>query len=285
MALAFDSHGSGPPLVLLHGIGSRRGVWDPVVGALARERRVIAVDLPGFGESPQEDFEPTPAGFAARLERWFAEQGLGRPHVAGNSMGGGIALELARRGAVASATAVSPAGFWTPRELAFAQRSLRASRAIVRRLRPAVPALTRTAGGRVALFSQVYGRPWRLSPAEARGRDRRLRRRARPSSAALEAFGHYRFGAGDELRGVPVTSRGARATRCSSRARRRARGGCCRGRATWRCRAAATCPVHDDPEAVAAVLLAGSRERARRWPRRRPRARRSARARASAPRR
>ena len=108
MALAFESHGSGPPLVLLHGIGSRRGVWDPVVGALARERRVIAVDLPGFAESPPEDFEPTAAGFTARLERWFAEQGLGRPHVAGNSMGGAIALELARRGAVASATARLP---------------------------------------------------------------------------------------------------------------------------------------------------------------------------------
>ncbi len=259
MALAFESHGAGPPLVLLHGIGSRRAVWDPVVGALARERRVIAVDLPGFAESPQEDFEPTPAGFTAYFERWFAEQGLDRPHVAGNSMGGAIALELARRGAVASVTGVSPAGFWNARELAFAQRSLRASRAIVRRLRPAVPALSRTAAGRIALFSQIYGRPWRLSPADAVAIiDAFL---AAPAfESALDAFGPYRFGAGDELRGVPVTiawgtrdallipRQATRARRLLPSARHVALQGC------------GHVPFHDDPETVAAVLLAGSAE-------------------------
>jgi pimeloyl-ACP methyl ester carboxylesterase len=259
MTIAFDTHGSGPPLVLLHGIGSRRGVWDPVAGALARERTVIAVDLPGFGESPQEDFAPTSAGFTARLERWFAEQGLDRPHVAGNSMGGAIALELARRGAVASATAVSPAGFWNARELGFAQRSLRASRAIVRRLRPAVPAITRSAAGRIALFSQVYGRPWRMSPADAVATiDAFLDGPAFES--ALEAFGPYRFGAGDELRGVPVTiawgtrdmllipRQAARARQLLPSARHVALQGC------------GHVPFLDDPDTVAAVLLAGSRE-------------------------
>jgi pimeloyl-ACP methyl ester carboxylesterase len=258
MALAFDTQGSGPPLVLLHGIGSRRGVWDPVADALAREHRVIAVDMPGFGDSPPEDFEPTEAGYTARLERWFAEQGLGRPHVAGNSMGGGIALELARRGVVASATAVSPVGFWNARELAFAQHSLRASRAIVKRLRPAVPAITRSAAGRIALFSQVYGRPWRMSPADATATiDAFLD--APAFEPALEAFGPYRFSAGDELR-VPVTiawgtrdtllipRQAARARRLLPSARHVTLQGC------------GHVPFHDDPEAVAAVLLAGSRE-------------------------
>ncbi|MGZ6144078.1 MAG: alpha/beta fold hydrolase [Myxococcales bacterium] len=259
MALAFESHGAGPPLVLLHGIGSRRGVWDPVAAALAREHRVVALDLPGFGESPPEDFEPTPAGFAARLEPWFAEQGLGRPHVAGNSMGGGIALELARRGAVASATVVSPVGFWNAREQAFAQRSLRASRAIVRRLRPAVPALTRSAAGRIALFSQVYARPWRLSPADATATiDAFLD--APAFEPAMEAFGPYRFGAGDELRGVPVTvAWGTRDALLIPRQAVRAR-----RRLPWARHVAlhgcGHVPFHDDPEAVAAVLLAGSRE-------------------------
>jgi pimeloyl-ACP methyl ester carboxylesterase len=259
MALAFDSHGSGPPLVLLHGTGSHRGMWDPVVGTLARERRVIALDIPGFAGSATEPAEPTPAGFTTYLERWFAEQGLGRPHVAGNSMGGGLALELARRHAVASATALSPVGFWTPRELAFAQRSLRASRAIVKRLRPATPALTRTAAGRVAMFSQIYGRPWRMSPADAMAAvDAFLD--APAFEPALEAFGHYRFGAGDELRGVPVTvawgtrdallipRQAARARRLLPWAQHVALRGC------------GHVPCQDDPEAVVAVLLAGSRE-------------------------
>jgi pimeloyl-ACP methyl ester carboxylesterase len=258
MAIAFDSHGSGPPLVLLHGIGSRRGMWSPVVGALARERRVIAVDIPGFAASGAEPVDPTPAGFTRRMEQWFAEQGLGRPHVAGNSMGGAIALELARRGAVASATALSPAGFWTPRELAYAQRSLRASRAMVRGLRPAMPALTGAAAGRVATFSQVFAKPWRMTPDEAMATlDAFVD--APAFEPALTAFGHYRFAAGDELRGVPVTvawgtrdallipRQAARARRLLPWATHVALRGC------------GHVPCHDDPATVAAVLLAGSR--------------------------
>ena len=260
MALAFDSHGAGPPLVLLHGIGSRRGVWDPVVGALARERRVIAVDLPGFAESPQEDFEPTPAGFTAYLERWFAEQGLDRPHVAGNSMGGAIALELARRGAVASATGISPAGFWNARETglraALAARlarhraaaaprgarplahGRRARRALLADLRAAVAAVTRRCGGD----------------------HRRLPRLLRPSTPRWTAFGPYRFGAGDELRGVPVTiAWGTRDALLIPRQARRARRLLPSARHVT-LQGCGHVPFHDDPETVAAVLLAGSAE-------------------------
>jgi pimeloyl-ACP methyl ester carboxylesterase len=259
MALAFDTHGSGPTLVLLQGTGSHRGMWDPVIGALERERRVIAVDLPGFGGSAAETADPSPEGLTTYLERWFAEQGLVRPHVAGNSLGGGLALELARRGAVASATGLSPIGFWTPRELAFAQLSLRASRAIVGRLRPAIPALTRTAAGRVALFSQLYGRPWRLPPDDAVTAVEAFLD-GPGFGPVLEAAGHYRFGAGDQLRGVAVTiawgtrdallipRQAARAKRMLPWAQHVALRGC------------GHVPCHDDPEAVAAVLLAASRE-------------------------
>lgn len=259
MTLAFDSHGSGPPLVLLHGTGSQRGMWNPVVAALARERRVIAVDVPGFAASAGVQCEPTADGLTTHLERWFAEQGLDRPHVAGNSMGGGLALELARRRAVASATALSPIGFWTPRELAFAQQSLRAARVIVRALRPAVPTLARTAAGRTALFSQVYAKPWRMSPEEAVTTvDAFLD--APAFEPTLEALGHYHFHDGDELRGVPVTiAWGTRdwllIPRQAARARRRL---------PWAqhvvLKGCGHVPCHDDPEAVAAVLLAGSGE-------------------------
>src|SRR5689334_16691824 len=50
--LAHERRGSGPPLVLIHGLGSRRQVWGPLIAELARHREVIAIDLPGFGESP-----------------------------------------------------------------------------------------------------------------------------------------------------------------------------------------------------------------------------------------
>jgi pimeloyl-ACP methyl ester carboxylesterase len=259
MPVAYDSHGSGPPLVLLHGTGGQRGMWDPVVGALARERRVIALDLPGFAASADEAFDATPDGYTSWLEGWFAEQGLGRPHVAGNSMGGGIALELARRGAVVSATALSPVGFWTPRELVYAQQSLRAARAIVKVTRPAMPALTRSAAGRVALLSQIYAKPWRLSADEALGVIDAFAD-GPAFEPALHGFADYRLRDGDALRGVPVTvAWGTRDWLLIPRQAQRAR------RALpWAqhvaLRGCGHVPCHDDPEAVAAVLLAGSRE-------------------------
>src|SRR5919204_4401253 len=95
-AIAYDRHGSGEPLVLIHGIGHRRQVWDPVIPLLGRDFEVIAIDLPGFGESPVPpdghvyDMPST----ADRLDAFFHSLDLDRPHVAGNSLGGAVALEL-----------------------------------------------------------------------------------------------------------------------------------------------------------------------------------------------
>lgn len=122
LGVRFSRAGSGEPLVLVHGIGHRRQAWDPVIPLLARHREVIAIDLPGFGQSPglpvgtRYDLETTMTNFAVA----FADLGLERPHVAGNSMGGALALELGARGLVASVTALSPAGFWSPTERAYA---------------------------------------------------------------------------------------------------------------------------------------------------------------------
>jgi pimeloyl-ACP methyl ester carboxylesterase len=257
VTIAFDSAGAGPPLVLLHGTGSRRALWDPVIAAASRERRTLALDLPGFGASPPEGFEPGIEGYVARLASWFAEQGLDRPHVAGNSMGGGIALELARARLVASATAISPVGFWTRRELRFAQRSVAASRAIGGLIRPAVPAITRSAVGRTMLFGQMRARPWRMPAGEAVA-ELEAFVDAPWVGPVLQAFGRYRFHDGEELRGVPVTvawgtrdallipRQALRARRMLPWARHVALRGC------------GHLPFHDDPEAVAAVLLAGS---------------------------
>jgi pimeloyl-ACP methyl ester carboxylesterase len=258
VTIAFDSAGAGPPLVLLHGTGSRRGVWDPVIAAVSRERRTLALDLPGFGASPPEDFEPGIDGYVARLARWFADQGLERPHVAGNSMGGGIALELARARLVASATAISPVGFWTRRELRFAQWSVRGSRAIGTLVRPAAHAITGSAVGRTMLLGQMRARPWRMPASEAVA-ELEAFVDAPWVEPALEAFGRYRFHAGEQLRGVPVTiawgtrdrllipRQAARARRMLPWARHVALRGC------------GHLPFHDDPDAVAALLLAGSR--------------------------
>src|SRR5947207_2828093 len=92
--------GEGPALVLIHGIGSRWEVWEPVLATVAAEREVVAIDLPGFAGSEMPP-PGTPAG-AASLTRlvgeFLDELGLERPHVAGNSLGGRVALELGKSG-------------------------------------------------------------------------------------------------------------------------------------------------------------------------------------------
>jgi len=112
--LAYDRKGAGEPVVLIHGIGHRRQAWDPVFDRLAERYDVIRLDLAGFGESPRyPDGAPyTMDNACADLTANFAEWGVERPHVVGNSLGGAIALELAVRGLVSSATVLSPAGFF-----------------------------------------------------------------------------------------------------------------------------------------------------------------------------
>src|SRR4029077_13586352 len=169
MSINHHREGTGPPLVLIHGIGHHWQAWRPVIDLLAPDFDVIACDSPGFGRSAPlaEGVEPTIPAYVDAFERFFAELGLERPHVAGNSMGGAIALELARRRAIRSASALSPAGFWTPAERRFCQLSRAALAQTPRSARPAVVALARTRPGRVALFWQTFGWPARMPAEEA----------------------------------------------------------------------------------------------------------------------
>lgn len=111
--IAFEERGSGRPLVLLHGLGDRRQSWNAVMGRLASEYRVICVDLPGFGATPAPALdEPYDVHTMTEDVRAFcALHGLDRPHLAGNSLGGSIALELGGQGLAGSVTVFSPAGF------------------------------------------------------------------------------------------------------------------------------------------------------------------------------
>src|SRR3954471_21817067 len=112
--LGFSRQGAGPPLVLLHALGSSRAAWNPVVPALAEHFDVVAVDLPGFGGSPPPpadvapppaappaaaprsgrppplppDVEPSPAALAAAVGALLDDLGVDRPAVVGNSVGG-----------------------------------------------------------------------------------------------------------------------------------------------------------------------------------------------------
>ena len=154
--------GSGPPVLLLHGLGMGKVVWRPVIPMLAREREVIALDLPGFGASPQGPH--TVDGLAHCVAAFAAGLGLERPHVAGNSLGGAVALAMGAAGTVRSVCALSPVGFISDREGAYARGVLAATRGISRVLLPVAPTLSRSKLLRTALSSHAAARPWRIPP-------------------------------------------------------------------------------------------------------------------------
>src|SRR4051812_50045041 len=89
--LAYDRTGRGEPLVLLHGQGFSRRCWDPIIDMLAADRDVIAVDLPGHGESPRQPkgTGSAPHDLAVAVAELLDELDLPTVHVAGNSSGGG----------------------------------------------------------------------------------------------------------------------------------------------------------------------------------------------------
>jgi pimeloyl-ACP methyl ester carboxylesterase len=169
--IALDHHlaGSGPPLLLIHGIGSTWRVWKPILERLEASHEVLGVDVPGFGHSAAfpAGTAPTIDAMAEALENALDAVGWERPHVAGNSMGGWLALELARRGRAASAVAISPAGMWTEKERVYSRNSLRTQHAIATRIAPHADRITSTALGRTLVLGSVMSRPWRLAPEDA----------------------------------------------------------------------------------------------------------------------
>jgi len=168
--LAFDRTGTGPPLVLLHGIGSSRRVWSPVVAELAERFDVIAVDLPGFGESPPlaEGTEPDPVTLAGSVATFLDSLGIVRPAVAGNSLGGWVALELADLIPTASVVLLSPAGLWPGRTPLYNRMSLWGTRWLARHWLKPVLRLVNYRFGRAVVLRQIVGRPARNSPDLAR---------------------------------------------------------------------------------------------------------------------
>lgn len=107
--------GEGKPIILLHGIGMSHKAWKPIIPYLTQNRRVIAFDIPGFGES-QELESPSIEAYMLALKEELKQLGIDYPvDIVGNSMGGWIALEAARIGLANSVVAISPGGLWLNR--------------------------------------------------------------------------------------------------------------------------------------------------------------------------
>lgn len=203
-AVNFERRGQGTPLLLIHGVGSRWQIFEPLLDQLAEHHDVIAVDLPGFGDSPAEGKLGTVAGLVEQVVEFIAELGLDHPHVAGNSMGGGIALELAKRGVARSATAFSPIGFWSTAELIWTQQALYTLRATGRALGAALSKALPLSAVRTGGFGLIYGKPWRCSPEYLRA-DIEALVASTGFREAVESFPDFTPPTGPQVAGTPVT--------------------------------------------------------------------------------
>jgi pimeloyl-ACP methyl ester carboxylesterase len=153
--------------VLIHGLGATQLVWKPQLEGLAAERDVIALDMPGFGASAPlaEQTPPTASAIAAEITGFLGGLGIERPHVAGNSLGGWVALELERLGHARSVTAIAPAGLWS-RPLG--PRPGPNVRALGRALVPLLPLLLRSRRLRALALSGSFAHPERVPARAAR---------------------------------------------------------------------------------------------------------------------
>lgn len=107
--------GDGEPLVLLHGVLSSERVWSHVIPLLAGHHDTVALTLLGHRGGTEPQTMPVgPDDMIDDLERQMDGVGFATAHLAGNSLGGWAAVELARRGRARSLTLLSPAGCWRP---------------------------------------------------------------------------------------------------------------------------------------------------------------------------
>lgn len=250
--LNYVRQGSGPPLLLIHGLGGSLGIWKPVTPRLAAERDVVAVDMPGFGGSPMLDGAAgqTPAALATALAELCSDLEIERPHAAGNSLGAWVALEMAKQQRVASVAAISPAGLWRS---ALGPRS-RDVHDIGSRLRPAIAALLKTRRGRALVLRSTMARP-DLVPAEDAAGLVAAYLDSPGYAAANDAMRAEVFEHEDRI-DVPVAIAWGRLDRIVGRPSRRRipPGARLLEMPGW-----GHMPTWDDPEGVAAFLLEASR--------------------------
>jgi pimeloyl-ACP methyl ester carboxylesterase len=122
--------GTGTPLLLLHGIGAIWRAWSPVLPYLEPHHEVIVPTLHGHAGGPPLDSEVAPSvqALADGIEEQLDRLGLQKVHIAGNSLGGWIGIELARRGRARSLVLLSPAGAWrSPRRIKVTSAGVRFS--------------------------------------------------------------------------------------------------------------------------------------------------------------
>jgi pimeloyl-ACP methyl ester carboxylesterase len=163
--------GSGEPVVLLHGFTAAWTIWHPILADLVARYEVIAPTLPGHHGGPSYPTDQ-PIAFEQStdaVEEVLDELGVGDAHFVGNSMGGGIALELAKRGRARSVVALAPAGGWSrgdgegPRVGSFFARQIK----MLKRTHAWSERIMKRPGPRRLAFREIMRHGELVSPADA----------------------------------------------------------------------------------------------------------------------
>jgi pimeloyl-ACP methyl ester carboxylesterase len=253
--------GAGPPLLRLHGIGSQHQAFGPVLDRLAAEHDTIAADLPGFGGSPllPPGERPTADGLATGVERFLDEIGWERPHVAGNSLGGWVGLELAKRGRAASVCGLGTAGFWNDREVRVTVASLKNGRRMAQLIRDRATTVLKTGPARRVSFAVFAAKGERMTVDEAAESIRNLAD-CPGWDDTLAELSQSVFHGGAQVK-VPVTMAWGRRERLLVPRERQARRSVARvpgARLVWLDRCGHV-PMWDDPPQVADVILNATR--------------------------
>jgi pimeloyl-ACP methyl ester carboxylesterase len=170
MVSNFGMDSNKPPLVLLHGLAMCGSAWREVVPLVSGHHEVYVPTADGHHGGLAVQRRPaTMTDMVDAAERYLDECGLDRPHLAGNSMGGFVAIELARRGRAATVCAFSPAGFWTAGD-GFQKRAfgrLQRGVAIGRLSRPVLPRIYRSAKLRRLILRDMAAHGDRVSAGRA----------------------------------------------------------------------------------------------------------------------
>lgn len=163
--------GDGEPLLLLHGFTGTWHHWRPLLGELVARYEVVAPTLPGHYGGPAYPLSSSInlAGATDLLESQLDDLGVDTAHVVGNSLGGGLALELAKRGRARSVVAIAPGGGWTEgdgeaqRVGRFFARQVRTTRATA----AALPRIMRRPGTRHLALREIMRHGELVAPADA----------------------------------------------------------------------------------------------------------------------
>lgn len=250
--------GQGRPLLLIHGIGMSHAAWQPVMPLLARERRVIAVDVAGFGQTPALTGEVSEAALVDGLRQTLLSLGIDEPvDIAGNSMGGWLAFAAATRGMARSVVAISPAGLGDAADTPWHVRPIFTNaRRLAQRFPTLVEAAVQWGIARSALLAIPMSIRSHKQPATAAARTLREFAQAPGFDATYDAIDRVM---GIEHLDIPITVAYGRLDFLLTAALQR------RDRLPSQARWVTPwhwghVPMWDDPEGVAALILSGSRK-------------------------